>query len=112
MVDIANILSTNTLWVLVSIVLSAIPLYIVVKLVKGETGFVKVILIGLILSLASAGAYNFIGMFAGIAMLIFTLFAYKIAFKITLMKAFIVWILQYVFVAVAIVFMVYFAALL
>src|SRR3989339_1462294 len=104
MIDIAAIIAAHTLLVIIALILSALPLYFAVKLVGGEAGIVKVILIGLLLSLASFGAANFIGNFAGIFMLIITLFIYQIAFKISLIKAFIAWIMQYVFVFLAVLF--------
>jgi len=98
MIDIAALIAAHSLLVIITLIISALPLYFAVKLVKGEAGIVKIILISLLLSFASVGAARFIGIFAGIFMLIATLFVYKLAFKISLLRAFIAWVLQYVFV--------------
>lgn len=102
MFDITALIAAHTLLVIIALVISALPLYFAVKLVGGEAGIVKIILISLLLSFASFGATRFIGIFAGIFMLIATLFVYNLAFKISFLKAFIAWLLQYVFVLVAI----------
>lgn len=102
MIDIMGIISAHILLVIVTLVISALPLYFAVRLVGGEAGIVRVILISLILSFASIGAASFIGIFAGLFMLIATLFVYKIAFKVSILRAFIAWLLQYVFVFIAI----------
>ncbi len=106
MIDIIGIIAAHTLLVIVTLVISALPLYFAVRLVGGEAGIVRIILISLILSFASIGAASFIGIFAGLFMLIATLFVYKIAFKVSFLKAFIAWLLQYVFVFIAIVFVI------
>lgn len=102
MIDIAAIIAAHTLLVLFVLVLSALPLYFAVKLIGGEAGIVRIILMSLILSFASFGAANFIGVFAGVFMMFATLFVYTVAFRISFLKAFIAWILQYVFVFIAI----------
>jgi len=102
MSDIAAILAANMLIVAIALILSALPLYLAVKFVKGEAGIIKIILVGLLLSFASVGAARFIGVFAGLFMLIGTLFVYSIAFKISLFRAFLAWVLQYVFVFIAV----------
>lgn len=102
MIDVIGIIAAHTLLVIAALVISALPLYFAVRLVGGEAGIVRIILISLILSFASVGAARFIGIFAGLFMLIATLFVYKIAFKISFLRAFIVWVLQYVFVFIAV----------
>ena len=101
MVDLIGLIAANIVVIIGVLVVSALPLYFAVKFVGGEAGIVKVILIGLLLSLASIGAYHFIGIFAGMFMLIATLLVYKIAFRLSFLKAFIAWVLQYVFVVLA-----------
>lgn len=100
--DITALIGANTLLVIITLILSALPLYFAVKLVGGHAGIVKIILMSLLLSFASMGATFFIGVFAGLFMLIATLFVYQLAFKISLIKAFMAWVLQYVFVFIAI----------
>lgn len=107
MIDIAALIAAHTLLVIIALIISALPLYFAVKLVGGEAGIVKIILISLLLSFASFGAARFIGIFAGIFILIATLFVYKLAFKISFLKAFIAWILQYIFVFIAIVIVIF-----
>ena len=101
MIDVTALIAAHTLVVILVLIISALPLYFAVKLVKGEAGIVKIILLSLLLSFASVGAARFIGIFAGIFMLVATLFVYKLAFKISLLRAFIAWVLQYVFVLIA-----------
>ena len=102
MIDIAAILAANMLIVIITLIISALPLYFAVKFVKGEAGIVKIILVGLVLSFISIGAARFIGIFAGFFMLLGTLFVYSIAFKISLFRAFLAWVLQYLFVFIAV----------
>lgn len=102
MIDIVALIAAHTLLVILVLVISALPLYFAVKLVGGEAGIVKIILVSLILSFASVGAARFIGILAGLFMLFATLFIYKIAFKISIFRAFLAWVLQYVFVFLAI----------
>lgn len=102
MIDFVALIAANALLVIIVLILSAIPLYLAVKFVGGEAGIVKIILMSLILSFASLGAASFIGVYAGLVMWIGTLFVYQIAFKISLLKAFIAWVLQYVFVIIAV----------
>jgi hypothetical protein len=103
MIDIISLIAANALLVIIVLILSALPLYLAVKFVGGEAGKVKILLVSLVLSFASLGATRFIGIFAGLVMLIGTLIVYKLAFKISLLKAFMVWVLQYVFVFIAVV---------
>ena len=103
MIDVIALIAANALLVIIVMIVSALPLYLAVKFVGGEAGIVKIILMSLVLSFASLGAARFIGLFAGLVMLIGTLIVYKLAFKISLLKAFIAWVLQYVFVFVAVV---------
>ena len=104
MIDLAALITAHTLLIIITLIISSLPLYLAVKFVKGEAGIVKIIMISLILSFSSMGAARFIGIFAGIFMLAATLFVYKLAFRISLLKSFIAWILQYIFVFIAIVF--------
>ncbi len=101
MINVLALLTANVLLSIIVLVLSAIPLYLAVKFVGGQAGIVKIILLSLLLSLSSAAAYYYIGMFAGLFMFIATMFVYKLAFQISLLKAFIAWVLQYVFVVIA-----------
>jgi len=107
MIDIAALLIGHALLIILALIISALPLYFAVKLVGGEAGIVKIILISLLLSFASFGAARFIGIFAGLFMLIATLVVYKLAFKVSLLKAFIAWILQYLFVLIAVLFVIF-----
>lgn len=102
MIDLGAVLAANMLIVIIALIISALPLYFAVKFVKGEAGIVKIILVGLVLSFISVGAARFIGVFAGLFMLLGTLFVYSLAFKISIFKAFLAWVLQYVFVFVAV----------
>lgn len=104
MIDIAAFITLHALAAIFVMVLSALPLYFAVKLVGGETGIVKIILIGIVLSFASLGAFRFIGVFSGFFILAATLVMYKMAFRISFPRAFAAWALQYVFVLIALLF--------
>ena len=101
MIDILALITANILLIIITMVISALPLYFAVKLVRGEAGIVKIILMSFLLSFAAIGAVRFIGLFAGLFMLIGTLFVYQLAFKISFARAFMAWVLQYVFVFIA-----------
>ncbi len=111
MIDIAAILAAHMLIIILALIVSAIPLYLAIKFVKGEAGIVKIIMVGILLSFASVGAARFIGVFAGLFMLIGTLFVYQIAFKISLFRAFLAWVLQYLFVFIIVSISLFFVGL-
>lgn len=104
MIDVLGLVASNFLLILVVLVVSAFPLYLGVKLVGGEGGFIKVLLVNLILTLASIAVFRFIAAFAGLAMLVGTFIVYMIAFKISFFKAILAWVLQYAFVIALIFF--------
>ena len=100
MIDIETIIAANIPLIIAVLFISIFPLYFAVKSVGGTTGIIRGLFIGLFLSFASLGAAHFIDIIAGVFMLLATLIAYKIAFRISFAKAFMVWILQYIFVVI------------
>jgi hypothetical protein len=99
---IEEILASHLVLIIAALVISALPLYFALKLVGGQGGIFRILVLSLLLSFASIGAARFIGIFAGLFMLFATLFVYSLAFKISIFRAFIAWVLQYVFVFLAV----------
>ncbi|MBW2981232.1 hypothetical protein KY360_07485 [Candidatus Woesearchaeota archaeon] len=84
------------------IVLSALPLYLAVKLLGGKATILKVILVNVIVGIIIPVVKNFIGLFGGIVAFIVLLFIYKEMFSLGWIRAFIVWIMQFIVVAILI----------
>lgn len=102
MQSLVTLLLAHSLILMIAIVISALPLYISIKLVGGEGGLIRIVMISIILSFASLGAARFIGLFAGIFMVIATVFVYMVAFRLSLIRVILVWLLQYLFVLLAV----------
>ena len=83
-------------------VLSALSLYFSIKYIGGQPGTMRVVFLGLIISFAVLCAVMFIGIGAGIFIGIAALFIYKVAFKLSMPKAFAAWLLHYTLVFLAI----------
>ncbi|MBI2576605.1 hypothetical protein HYV84_05300 [Candidatus Woesearchaeota archaeon] len=86
---------------------SFIPVFLGVKLLGGNVSMVKLSLIGILLSLATAASGKFIGFPAGAVMAILAISVYHLVFRVTTQQALLAWALQYVFVSVSLVLMVY-----
>jgi hypothetical protein len=92
-----NLLATSGI-----LLLSSIPLYFGLRFAEGHVSLVKVLMVSMVLSIVAVSSTQFIGIFAGIIVLMASVVVYQILFKLPWSQAFLVWFLQYVFVVVVI----------
>ena len=92
-----NLLATSGI-----LLISSIPLYFGLKFAEGHVSLVKVLLVSMVLSIVAVASTQFIGIFAGILVLLATVAVYQILFKLPWSQAFLVWLIQYAFVVVVI----------
>jgi hypothetical protein len=88
------------IWIILVFLISAIPLDISVKLLGGKTNLIKTALIALVAGLVFSFLRGILTSFFG-ALLAFVvmIWIYREAFRLRLFKAFLAWILQFVFLA-------------
>jgi len=86
----------HILWWVIVLIISAIPLNIAVKLLGGKSSLFKVILVNLILGVINGFIDTKFALFSGILSFVALLFIYKIMFDLGWLRAFLVWILQFV----------------
>lgn len=87
--------------VLVTFILSAIPLYRAVKFLKGKTNFPKTLFITLISGIIISILSLLIKLYIGIISSIVLIWIYKKAFRLKWTKAFMVWIIQIVLIIIS-----------
>jgi len=76
------------------LVISAVPLYVAVKLIGGKTTLLKVILVNIIIWIIALVLRTRFGILAGLLTFVAMLFIYSAMFKFGLFRAFIAWFLQ------------------
>jgi hypothetical protein len=99
------------LWALAIIVISSIPLYLAVKLMGGRGGIIRVIIVNVLVGLLVSWLGSTINIFVAAATFILMLFIYKVMFKLSWLKAFFAWILQFIIIIVIIVLLAFFGIL-
>jgi hypothetical protein len=99
------------LWTLAIVVISSIPLYLAVKIMGGRGGLIRVIIVNLLVGLLVSWLGSAINIFVAAATFIVMLFIYKIMFKLSWLKAFFAWILQFVIIVIIIFILAYFGLL-
>jgi len=92
--------ASNFIYILLTYVVSAIPLNIAVKLLEGKSSWFKAILANVIVAVLSYVISAKIGNYSGIITFIALLFIYKIMFHIGWFRAFIAWALQGIIIAI------------
>lgn len=98
------ILDTNAIKIiiiLVTFILSAMPLHRAVKFLKGKTNFPKTLLITLVSGLIISILSSLIKIYIGIISSIVLIWIYKKSFKLKWTKAFIVWIIQIILIIIS-----------
>lgn len=98
MVSFENVLWT-ILWVIIVIVVSALPLYLAVTFLGGRTSILKTFLVMIITALVVSMVSATIP-FGGIIAFILLIWIYKEMFQMGWLRAFLAWILQIVFIIV------------
>ena len=81
-----------TVWIVLAI--SAIPLYIAVKVLGGEASILKVIVTNLLVGFMGVLIYFEFPAFSGIITMVALLLIYSFMFKLSIIRAFVAWILQ------------------
>lgn len=81
-------------YLIVTYVLSAIPLNIAVNLLEGKSSWVKAIIVNLFVALISFVIGIYVGKFSGLLSFLILLFIYKIMFKMGWIRCIVAWLLQ------------------
>jgi len=84
-------------------VVSAIPLHLAVRMLHGNTTFLKTVFVSLLVGVAAVGVRQFFQIWAGFIAFVLMLWIYHALFDLSWPRAFFAWILQAVIV-VALVF--------
>ena len=87
-------------YLLISFVLSAIPLHIAIKLLEGKSSLVKAIIANIAVALLSFLIGIKLANYAGLLSFVVLLFVYKIMFRIGWFRAAIAWLLQLGIIAI------------
>lgn len=85
------------------ILFSSLPLYLAVKFLGGKASILNVFLVNLGAAILIPFVKQSIGTWGGIISFIFLLFIYKNMFSIGWVRSFLVWILQFVIIALIII---------
>ena len=103
MADLTSLISANILIIIIVLLVSALPLYFVVKLLGGHSTILKVFLVNFLAAGISLVLTVYVQSFVGLFSFMLTLIIYKIIFDLSLLRAFFAWILQYVIAVILIV---------
>jgi len=87
------------LWIVVIFLISALPLYLAVKVLKGKTTLLKTAFITLISGIVVAAIQHFFRFWGGLIAFLILIWIYHEAFRLKWVKAFLAWVLQFVFLA-------------
>ncbi len=90
-------------WALI-VLLSAVPLYIAVRLLGSRVSFLKVILVNAIVAIITSYLSARKGIFAGFLAFILTIFIYREMFRLKWLKAFFAWLLQLIIIGALAIF--------
>jgi hypothetical protein len=96
---VASIIWTLFLFIL-AFVISALPLYLAVKLLGGKTTILNTIFVNLISGLAVFAVNYFFKAGVAIVAFIIVIWIYHEFFRLKWIKAFVAWLLQFVFIAI------------
>lgn len=88
--------------IIVSILVSAIPLNLAVKLLGGESSLLKVVLVNFVVAVIFVLSYMYFTVFAGLIAFILMLLVYKVMFDIGWIRAILAWLLQFVIAVILI----------
>ena len=81
--------------VIISIIISSLPLYFAVKLFGGDASILKVFLTNILVGFVSAVLMKIFG-FGGLVILLFTILLYAAIFDMGFIRSFFAWLIQYV----------------
>ncbi|MFP4656547.1 MAG: hypothetical protein ACLFNK_03125 [Candidatus Woesearchaeota archaeon] len=88
------------IWILLGIivffVVSALPLYLAVKLLGGKTSILRTILVMIISGFLVSLSHSLGGVFGGLIAFIVVLWLYRVSFELGWIRALVVWAAQFV----------------
>ena len=106
-------ISTTIIKILFSIglfIISALPLYFSVKLLKGKTTLLKTIIVTFLSGIIVTAIENFFQWFGGLIAFIILIWIYHEVFRLKWWKALVAWFLQFVFILLFYIFFAIFFA--
>lgn len=95
----------STIWFIISVlvifIVSALPLHFSVKLFNGKTHLLKSVIVNLFVAILAI-VISFLVPFGSIVAFVLLIFIYRELFRISLLKSFFVWIMQFIFMVLII----------
>ena len=85
--------------IILAFLLSALPLYLAIKFLKGKTTLLKTAFVSLLAGIAVAAIQQAFRFWGSLIAFIILIWIYHEAFRLKWFKAFLAWILQFVFLA-------------
>ena len=79
--------------------ISALPLHLAVKILNGKTNIIKTILTMVLAGFIVAIVRSVVGIFGGLVAFIVLIWVYRISFQVGWVRAILIWLLQFVFLA-------------
>lgn len=92
------LLLIKALIIILIFIISSLPLYFAVKILRGKTSFLKAILITLITGIIVSAIEFTFKIWGGLIAFLILIFIYREAFRLKWWKAIFVWILQLIFI--------------
>ena len=89
-------LGQNLVYLAIVLVVSSLPLYLSVKFMGGRSSIIRVIFVNFIMAAIFVYIGLYVNAYFGIAAFLATLLVYKIIFRLSLFKAALAWVLQYI----------------
>ena len=93
-------------WFIVVLIITALPLHIAVKMLRGKSSILKVIGTNILVALVTFLIHIFIGAFATILSFIAMLFIYKSMFRMGWFRSFLAWLMQLVIIAIIVIILI------
>ena len=85
---------------LVAFILSALPLYFAVKFLGGKTSLLKTMLVVILGGIVVTAIRSYFKILGGLIAFIVLIWIYREMFRLKWIKAFLAWLLQFVFLAI------------
>jgi len=98
--ELSSVLLGNILIFLISFIVSAIPLYLAIKTLGSKTGLFKTAFIVIVSGLIVSAIRYYLNTWSGLIAFFILIWIYHESFRLGWIKAFLAWILQFVFIFV------------
>lgn len=99
--DLAAWIGANLILVLIVLVLSSLPLYFAVKLMGGDTSLLEAVIVNIIAQGIPIVAALFFSSYITLIIFVAIIFVYMFFFKLGILKALAVWVIQAVIIFLA-----------